>query len=130
MLRTSPRTTELLHQRGNLERLGAVSRVAHQRCCFGGETTTPSLARRGLRDRLSRCFRSRHAAPARQVVQGAGSLLAKSKRERWRRRSHSTNVAQNALPMGSPDHKTEASPRLSVCLLPVLDTADLGKLPS
>ena len=94
---TSPRTTKLLHQRGDFQGFGAIGRIAHQCGCLGGKTATTPLARCCFVDRLAGRFRTCHAPSTSQVVERARSLFAKPKRERRRRWSHAFSVAQNAL---------------------------------
>jgi hypothetical protein len=66
---TSPRTTQLLHQGGDLFSLPYVCRVIREPPCLGGEAGAPSLALGRFGDGLPRCLRARHSAAPGDLVE-------------------------------------------------------------
>jgi hypothetical protein len=75
---TSPRTTQLLHQRRDLTRLTHVGRVGSERPRLGGQPGAPVLSLGGLRDRLARRLRARDPAPSRDLVERAQPIAAET----------------------------------------------------
>ena len=58
----SPRSTQLLHHRGQAQHLFAIGLVRLQRGDFGSEILPTTLARGRVNDRLPNCLRTRHPA--------------------------------------------------------------------
>jgi hypothetical protein len=58
----------LLHEPGELTRLGDVIRIRHQGCGFGSDPGAAPLARGRLRDGLARRLGTRHTTPSCQLV--------------------------------------------------------------
>jgi hypothetical protein len=66
---TSPRTTQLLHQRGDFARLPYVSLVFHEPPGLGSQTPPAALASSGLGDRLARCLGAGDPTPPGNLIE-------------------------------------------------------------
>lgn len=75
---TSPRTTQLLHEPGDLARLCDIGLVLHQLPCFGSKAAPLAVTKGGFADRLARCLRPADSAAARDFIQGAQALRAET----------------------------------------------------
>lgn len=94
---TSPRTTQLLHQVGDLEGLLDVGDVVHEPACFGGQPTSAALARCGLSDGLTGGFGARDTSASGDFVQRAQAVGAQAEGEWWRSCRRKPSVERNAL---------------------------------
>ena len=94
---TSPRTTQLLHQIGNLKRLLDIGVVGHEPARFGGQPTAAAFALCGLGDGLAGGFGAGDASASGDFVQRAQAIRSEAQGEWWRSCSHQTSVARNAL---------------------------------
>jgi hypothetical protein len=95
--RTSPRSTKLFHQLGDLARLTHVGGIASECSRLGREARASPFSLGRLCDRLACCLCTRHAPAPRDLVEGSHPVAAEAQRERRRRRRHDRNVAQIAL---------------------------------
>ena len=82
---TSPRTTQLLHQIGDLERLLDIGLVGYEPACFGGQPTSVAFAPGGFSDGLAGGFRAGDASASGDFVQLAQPTSSKAQRQWWRR---------------------------------------------
>ena len=94
---TSPRTTQLLHQRGDVARLAHVGLVLHELSGFGGQTGAPPLALRRLGNGLARGLGAGDPATARDLVELSKTVASQPERERRRSGCHAASVARIAL---------------------------------
>jgi hypothetical protein len=83
---TSPRTTQGLHEAGDLPRFPRIVLILHQ---------APRL--RCLGDRLSRCLGATQASSPCNLVECTQPIASETQRERMRSRRHAGSVAQSAL---------------------------------
>jgi hypothetical protein len=75
---TSPRTTNLLHERRDLLRLGQVVRIRNESSSLGRQPSAAPLTRRRLCDRLPGSLGTGHAPPPCKLIERAHTLLAES----------------------------------------------------
>jgi hypothetical protein len=75
---TSPRTTKLLHQVGNFQRLLNIGVVAHEPAGFGGEPAAATFALGGLSDGLASGFGARDSSASGDFVERAETIGAES----------------------------------------------------
>src|SRR3954463_738661 len=93
----SPRTTYLLHQRGDLLRLSQIRVVCHQRPHLCGEPSASSISLRRLGDRLPGGLGAGHPAAASDLLEVARPVMAETYGNRRGRGSNAGTVVQNAL---------------------------------
>src|SRR5947208_1068572 len=96
---TSPRTTQVLHQRRDLARLARVRGVLHQPTGLSGETGPPAFALGRLRDRATRGFGAADPPTPRDFVERAQPVGPKPQGQRRGSWTHVRSVAQIALQM-------------------------------
>ncbi len=75
---TSPRTTQVLHQRRDLARLAHIDLVAHELSCFRRKIDAAALALRRFGNRLPRSLGPAHATVLRDLVERAKAVLTES----------------------------------------------------
>jgi hypothetical protein len=78
----SPRTTQLLHQRGDLPCLAHVGTVVHQCSDLCREAGSASLSLRRFGDRLSGRLGSRQATTSCDLIQGTHAIAAETQGQR------------------------------------------------
>jgi DNA-binding CsgD family transcriptional regulator len=85
---TSPRTTQLLHQRGDLARLAHIGLVLHEISGFGREPGSAPLALGGLGNGLAGGLGAADSATARDFVELSKTVAPEPEGERGRSRRH------------------------------------------
>ena len=75
---TSPRTTQLLHQVSDFQRLLNVGVVAHEPAGFGGEPASATFALGGLSDSLASGFGARDSSASGDFVERAETIRAEA----------------------------------------------------
>jgi hypothetical protein len=65
----------LLHEPGEVSRLGDVIGIRHESCGLGRDPGAAPLARRSLGNGLARRLGTRHPTPSRQFVKRTGAFV-------------------------------------------------------
>ena len=81
---TSPRTTEVLHQRCDLQGRRDVVGISHHLARFGGEIAAAAIPGRGLRDGLSSGLRLADAPQSCDLGECLAAVAAEAKGKRMR----------------------------------------------
>lgn len=82
MAKTSPRTTQLLHERCDLTRLANVGSIFHQAAGLGGKPGALAVALGRLRDRTTSCLSTGDPSSPGDLIESTEPVRAKAQRER------------------------------------------------
>jgi hypothetical protein len=81
---TSPRTTQLLHEGGDLTGLAHIRLIVHQASGLSGKTAASALAGSRFGDCLTGSLGTCDPTATRDLVQSAQPILPEAQRDRWR----------------------------------------------